>query len=719
MKRTSTALLVLVLLLLVSLAAAQAASPGLQTLPTSAAEPSSRPGRPAMQAGNYCIGCHTPGDPRLETVTHWFGGIDRSAYSSCPAALRIQEELYYTERLLLAAGTLQGRLPSGPSLDRAAARLEASEQAYSRLLDTPVSSLDAFVLEAQMLRYQLGKTYAHLSQMEESLKARNVMIGAILITLIVLFSLGWGMWNAQKALRIPQSIPAQPVAASAGLGSLRVALLLVVLVLFALPTLRTPAVEEAIVSESEQARQETLDTSSRSATAADRALARSWSLAAVAAAWEPFDSEQAATDLSVALASARESRYDSAALWGGAQAVYEVSAGSTINQEKAGLVAAQLDANRSRAWGLRMIANEWSTAAPHMAQAILDEALLVARGATGIYKDLDYRTLAVAWAEFDLARSLQVANLISDPAVESWALREIAGLAPQGEQSAEIYAKAAQAARAVSSPLQRSCILAEIAKVAGKNTLFSEARQALLGVDGQTLAYALSELAAISGEQSFAEQIDPAYPVARTSAFYRVGEYEQAWNESARIEDPFERGRSQEAIAAAWQNAGAANRIELELLRNRALAGVAVSTGDKTLVENISSAYYRVQALTGLGETARAWEATPVLQDHYPLLGLGKALAGSQPAQVLEIVELLDREADKSALLNALVAHNGDPELFERAMGMAMAARVRGDALAPVNAALDLAYSATPFDRVLARQALLQAKQAAERISIK
>ena len=58
-------------------------------------------------------------------------------------------------------------------------------------------------------------------------------------------------------------------------------------------------------------------------------------------------------------------------------------------------------------------------------------------------------------------------------------------------------------------------------------------------------------------------------------------------------------------------------------------------------------------------------------------------------------------------------------ELIESAMGMALAARVRGDSLAPVQASLDLAQALWTVDETDAQVALWQAYEAAERIAIK
>jgi hypothetical protein len=79
----------------------------------------------------------------------------------------------------------------------------------------------------------------------------------------------------------------------------------------------------------------------------------------------------------------------------------------------------------------------------------------------------------------------------------------------------------------------------------------------------------------------------------------------------------------------------------------------------------------------------------------------------------------MDREADKAVALQSIAVASQDQELIERARGMALAARVRGDALAPVQASLDLAQALWIVDETHAQVALQQAYEAAERIAIK
>ncbi|MGD8405753.1 MAG: hypothetical protein PVJ21_18995, partial [Anaerolineales bacterium] len=177
-RRILTPTLILLAVLILAVSTVSASSPA-RDLPASETT--------TLVPGNYCISCHLADDPRLADVTAWKGSIARELNSPCPAATRIHEELYYTERLLLMidrADESVGALPAKPQ-----SRLDGYTQRYSRMLDTPVTSLDAFVSEAQTARYQMNKAYTALNQMSQAEKQRMVLIYAGIVTLIVLGSL--------------------------------------------------------------------------------------------------------------------------------------------------------------------------------------------------------------------------------------------------------------------------------------------------------------------------------------------------------------------------------------------------------------------------------------------------------------------------------------------------------------------------------------------------
>ena len=671
------------------------------TVPSAAASPSTLGRLPANAAtlipGNYCISCHQADDPRLASATAWDGGIGREVNSPCPAAAAIHEELYYTERLLLMIDRSQTAVGTLP--EKTQTRLTGYTQRYSRLLDAPVTSLDAFVSESQTTRYQLNKVYAALNDMLEAAKQRTILLYAGLVTLLVLGSLAWGLYNTRMV--------------KAGLGKPRsaftpVILIIIVLGLFTLPIFRVPPAAATTTTLEQQEAQAVLDTAGRAATASDRAQARAWMLARLGVKWNAADPDQAQSALDESLAAVKQVDENNAALWGASLAVQEAMIGVQIDMEKADLVAVDVNAARARLWSLPLIAAEWNAVDPARAADLLQAEQDRLASATGAYRDLQMRAVALAWAKIQPARAVPAARSIEDASLRAWTLRELGA-----------FDLAAEAARQVADPVQQARALREVAAVSGDQRLFDEARNALDGVSGEPLAYALSDLAAASGNASLVERIDAAYPEARAYALLRLGEYQAAWDAARLIADPFEQARAQAAIAAAWKNADAAAQIQAPLYRDLALRDVIRQTGNAALVDSLQSRYYRVQALTALGEYAAAAKLADQLGNSYPLVELASALAKRDPQTALGLVDKMGSEADKAAALRMVAAATDDPALFEQAQGMALAARVQGNALAPSEALLSLADAFWSINPANAQTALRQAYEAALRIAIK
>jgi hypothetical protein len=655
--------------------------------------------------GNYCLSCHLADDPRLTTATEWKGSIAREADSPCPAATKIHEELYYTERLQLMIDRAESSF--GPLPDKTQSRLDGYTQRYSRLLDAPVTSLDAFVSEAQTARYQINKAYKILNDMAEAAKLRTVLLYAGIVTLILLGSLAWGLYNTRN---IKAGIVSKSWATF-----WRVAFVLAVLVFFALPIFRVPAVEVLMTTAEQQAAQTTLDTAQRAADAADRSQARAWMLARIGRIWSKLDREQARSIVQESVAALETARENEQALWGQSLAVQEVTVGIEIEMESAGLIAAELNAARARVWALPLIAAEWNGLDPAKAIALLQAEQQIVKSQTGLYRDLQLRGLSLAWAKVNTAQAALSAAQIVDPSLRAWTFRELAVLT--GNSS--LFGSAANATREIDDPVQQARAMREIGLASGEVAFFDEALSALDDVTGASLAYALSDLAVASGNLLLLEQIDPAFPDARASALLRLGEYQSAWEAAAQIADPFEQARAQAAIAAAWGNEDAATKISVPLYRDLALRDVIQKTGNAALVDSISSAYYKVQALTALGDYKTASQSTGDLSDAYPLVELASMLVEKDPQAALALIEQMDREADKAVALRAIAVATKDPALIEQAQGMALAARVRGDALAPAQASLDLAQALWPVDMSSAEAVLQQAYEATQRIATK
>lgn len=693
-------LLIPALILLAALAfAASSASASSRTLSLSPSNEAT------LVPGNYCVSCHLPDDARLAAVTGWKGGIEREVNSPCPAATRIHEELYYTERLMLMID--RSRESIGALPEKTQSRLDGYTQRYSRLLDLPVTSLDAFVGESQTTRFQLNKVYAAINNSAEAAKLRTILLYAGAVTLFVLGSMLWGLYNTRMV--------------KTGLGKqkslLRSAVFVLgVLAFFIMPIFRVPPAEVAETTTEQQEAQAVLDTANRSADASDRAQARAWMLAHLGAAWKESDPAEAQQLMDEALTSMTQIDQNNSALWGQSLSVQEAMIGVPIDMEKASLIATDLNAARARNWSLPLIAVELGRTDPERAIALLGAEQRSLETQTGAYRDLQLRSVALAWlalsgnagAEVQPSMAVSAAREIEDASIRSWTLREMSA-----------FDLAVQAAREVTDPVQRARALRETALASGEESLFDEALTALDGLEGAQLAYALSDLAAAPGNSSLVDRIDPAYPDARAAALLALGEYPAAWEAASLIVDPYERARAQAAIAGAWGDADAALSIAVPLYRDMALRDVIRKTGNVTLTDSIRSPYHQVQAFAALGEYEQAAQIADGLGDSLPLVELVSALVREDPQAALALVEKMSRESDKAVALRMIAAASEDPSVFEQALGMALAARVQGDALAPARSSLELANAFQSISPAEAQAALRQAVEAALRISIK
>ncbi len=696
MRRILIPCLIFLAMMAFAVSSASASSPTISPSPLNG---------PTLVPGNYCISCHLANDPRLAAVTEWKGSIAREINSPCPAATSIHQQLYYTERMLLMIDRAQASVGALPAQSQA--QLENYTQLYSRQLDEPVTSLAAFTTDAQTTRYRLNKIYTSLNQVAEAAKQRTIFLWAGVVTLIVLGSLVWGLYNTRAfrsgGTKRPPSL------------FWRVIFILAVLGLFTLPILRVPAAEGTTPTTEEQTTQSVLDTANRAASAADNVQARAWMLSRLGKAWNETDPAQAQSVLGEALGSVQQARENENALWGQSLAVQETAVGISIDMEKADLIAVNLNAARARNWSLPLIAVEWNTTDSTRAVELLQAEQNALSSQTGIYRDLQLRSVALAWARVEPSQTASAAGAIQDAFIRSWTLREAAVIT----KDASLFDLASEAARQIADPVQRARALQEVAAASGDKRFFDEALSALNGVSGVPLAYALSDLAAASGDVTLADRIDPAYPDARTAALLQLGKYQLAWKSASAIADPYEQAHAQAAIAGAWGNAEAAMQIKVPLYRDLALRDIIRKTGNAALADSIKSPYYEVQALTALGQYGAAIQASNGLGDSYPLVDLVAALSKKDPQTALPLVDKMTGDVDKAAALRIIAAATGDQTLFEKAQGMALAARVSGDVLAPSEASLDLADSFWMVNPVDAQSALRQAYETAQRIPIK
>ena len=367
---------------------------------------------------------------------------------------------------------------------------------------------------------------------------------------------------------------------------------------------------------------------------------------------------------------------------------------------------------------MRAAAGAWLAVEPKKARQILEVAEKTTNGALEPYRSYDLRLIALAWAEVDPARASALMMQVHDPAIRAWGFRELGD-----------YSAAAASARLIPNPLRQADSLAQLALASGQAEYFSEA-QAILQKEQYTAltasqySYAISRLAVQSRNAALVDEINPTYPAARALALLGLGQASAAWETSQQVSDPYEQAHLQALIAAELADASLVKTIRVPALADVALRDIIQKTGTSSLIDQTNLVYYQVQNLTNSGDFFGAWErvnlAEDPLSESSPLAALACAWSQSDPAAAAGVVEHIDREADKAVALRCIAAASGTQVDFERALGMALAARMRDDATAPVRASLDLAKAMLEkgaIDR--AGAALLQAYESALRISVK
>lgn len=379
-----------------------------------------------MAPGNYCVSCHTAADPALAGLGEWQTRSPQEA--PCPGVKAYREELLYTEQLL-AATERAGAAAGSRATAAQAKRVDALRTGLGALREAPVTSLDAFVSRAQLLRFQGNKAYAALNDAIDASRGRWVLLFAAAVTLFILGSFAWGLRNILRIGRSAGWLKGwRP-------GLRTAAVIVLVFLLLALPLFRVPSAAVLLPTAEEQAVQTALDTTDRVADTADRALARAWMLARIGAAWSELDPVQGAAALDAALVASGEAQGYADALWGQAQAAQEAAVGSVAAQEEAALLAERLASVRSRAWGLRLIAAEWTAVDPARATEIMAQAQALAAENDSAYGQVDMAAIAVDWTRIDAQRAAAAAAGVADPTLRARAEQMIAaaaGTAPVG-----------------------------------------------------------------------------------------------------------------------------------------------------------------------------------------------------------------------------------------------------------------------------------------------
>ena len=678
-------------------------------------------------ADHYCIACHSASDPRLNEPLAWNGSRARAALSPCPTVRELRDELAYTDDAFnaIANGThdLAARGGSTTTLD---ARLLAREESFPRVVETSYRTVDAGVGTARSFRYQLNKTYTQI-QSDRSAWTTNVMLMVgIVVTLFLLASLAWGLWNTRSAKQV----------ATRGLrvGPLSVIFVLVVFVIFALPLFNPPTQTQAATA-ADLERQSAIDAATRAAVSAENESAQAWELSRLAAV-SPSASRPLLIENAISTTRELETNFD--AYWGRAQSLQESAVTWDKASDAAPPLVQRIEVAASRAWAYAAMADEIAATNPVSATALLDTARARAqKNPDPYFRDLDLKKIVVAWLPLDRDQAVATANQITDPFLRAWALREIGA-----------FGQAAASARQVSDAYDRAFALREIA-VASKNAnLLNEALTIVQSLPDPARAYALSDLAAawqpFDAKQAnqVADSIAPQFPDARARAFRRVGRYADAWMELAKLNPGFEQARAQSELVAAWARVSPNDALAATLqIRDpfwRAEAQravVAVLAGSdaaraRDLARAIPIPFVRVQALTNVARVthdAATFEQAAALADElhdpYPLRDLAIAWAPVEPTKALALVDKLDLEADRAqALLAVALAlaptdHAQANAVFDRAVRQAQAARVLGDPLYSVELLRELGMRYAAVDAAKANEAFSAALDATQKVT--
>lgn len=677
-------------------------------------------------ADHYCIACHSVNDPRLNDPLAWNGSAARDALSPCPTVRELRDELAYTDDMsnAVANGTHDLALRGvSTTLD---ARLLARKESFPRLVETSYRSVDAEVGAARSFRYQLNKTYTQV-QSDRSAWTTNVMlIVGIVVTLFLLASLAWGLWNTRGATAVARRW--------LRVGPLSVIFVFVVFVIFALPLFNPPTQTEAATA-ADLERQNALDAATRAAVSAENLSAQAWELARLAESSDPTTANLAMT---AAFSTTRELETNFDAYWGRAQSLQESAVTWDKAPDAAPPLVQRVEVAASRAWTYAAMTDAIAATHPVSATALLNTAFARAqKNSDPYFRDLDLKRIALAWLPLDRDQAVTTANQIADPFIRAWGLREIGA-----------FDRAAATARQVSDLYERAFALREIA-VASKNAnLLSETLSIAQSLPDPARAYALSDLAAawqpFDAKQAnqVADSIAPQFPDARASAFRRLGRYADAWTELAKVNAGFEQSRAQHELVAAWARVSpnealaAAPQIHDPFLRAEAQrAVVAVLAGSdaaraRDLAGAIPIPFVRVQALTDTARVTRdaatfeqAAALANELHDPYPLRDLAIAWAPVEPTKALALVDKMDYETDRAQALLAVALTLAPTDraqanaVFDRAVKQAQAARVLGDPLCSTDLLRDLGMRYAVVDAAKANEAFSAALDATQKVT--
>lgn len=694
--------------------------------------------------GNYCLECHTTTPARALDVLR---PVEWARDIPCDTLRKAYEGVWQTDTLVAAFQNAQNDVRAfGMDTSAPAKRINAQRVIADRFEREQAISLATITNRYQAARFQMNKAYAAMNEARAERDRMFILIAVALATLFVLSGIVIGWRNTKRAGTSGKSPTPRTAYALAIVG------MLIVFVLFAsplfafAPPLPTPTEEET-------ERQTAVDQATRVSDAIARASVQAWVLGHIGAQWNATDKTQANNAYTDALTAARDKQANASAYWGQLQALRESAATwNTATQDLAVYRADKIETAARQAWHYRAIANDWlvvdkakATDALNLALASLNTQYVT----RNTQYDLELRALAVTYAKLDTTKANELMTQVRDPFLRAWGWREM------GQ-----FDKATQAAREVKSPYDRAWALRQIARASGNVALLNDALDAANKIENaETRAYALADIAVVWGAKDDAKareiiaKIPDAYPEARALALRDAGRatsdtnrakefFTRALDEAQKIGDAYKTTKFTAALAADFARVDVnraldfAAKLNDDVLRAQAYRDIAIALNSNDVAAKITVPSFRVQALTALGAKATdkaqaakyfqdAFALADKVEDVAVLRDLAIAWAALDAKAALAVVDKLEDASDKVAALQVIAVElaktdkKQSADVFDRAVSLAKAVRVRGESFAAARALASLAASYATIDAARSNQAFTAALESAKRVNVK
>ncbi len=709
-----------------------------------------------QREGNRCVECHVR--PVTADLEVWQGDILAQAENPCVTLRRMREELFYTESLVEA---VEGAAYRPAALDEALAR---RRQAYISLLSSQPQSLEAFAGAAGQVRLQWSEVYARIHDAGDT-RTLSIIYGVALAVTAVLV---WGLVQAWRITGAGGGTVRLRAGAATGVALAALAAFAVFLWPF-----RTGEDPNAVVAQGDTVRQATVDKAEASAEAAERAMAKGWVLAQIAADWARLDPNAASAafgDAQEAMQSLVRDRSEYLA------DLRAVATGALNWQQPDDELVAYLQ-NRirdaaHRTWGWRAAADAWGRVDREAADALLHQAVRESlKEPSAYHRDLDLAGIAVVWSQWDADQAEATADLIYDPFLQARTWTHLGAAWGATDRGQVAFARALESASRIDDGYRRFLALMGLAEAwrpfsdAMHRVALGAAREAVNDIGSSlTAAYALAQWSAawapldLDMAVNTVLSLDTVLPEPRTLGLRDVAEavkdrdpgraeelLQQAWEEASHIARPFDRARARASLVAAWAgvNPSAAEarldeigRPEPQALAQRDVA-VAWARADAAhaleVAAGIADPSAAVQAYTRMAHVLReagdlpnaqraleaASERAGAVETASPLRDLALAWAPLDLGRALEVAGRISDRAVRAEVLRELsvgaaardLAQGRD--LFARALEEARATWVLGEPFAAAEALRLLGVGWADLDPALAEEAFRQAHQAA------